>query len=100
MPRAAGSRSRAANQCCTLRFLLPFLTRLRAEGVHVLLETAGNYQWERLAPLLPVLDAIYFDWKVPANDYRAHTGHDATRVAGQSCADSRASASLSRCGCR
>jgi len=62
------------------KFLLQFLPRLRAEGMHVVLETAGNYPWERLASLLPLLDEIYFDWKVPVNDYREHTGHDAARI--------------------
>ena len=61
-------------------FLLRFLPRLRAEGMHVVLETAGNYPWERLASLLPLLDEIYFDWKVPSSDYREHTGHDAARI--------------------
>ncbi len=62
-------------------FLRELLPLLRAAGVHVLLETAGNYAWDRLASLLPLVDEVYFDWKVPAGDYRAHTGHDATRIA-------------------
>ena len=63
-------------------FLLELLPRLRAEGMHVLLQTAGNYRWERLASLLrsSLLDHIYFDWKAPARDYRIHTGHDAARI--------------------
>jgi pyruvate formate lyase activating enzyme len=60
-----------------LRRLLPVL---RSHGMHLLLQTAGNYSWRRLAPLLPLLDAIYFDWKVPFCDYPEYTGHDATRI--------------------
>lgn len=60
--------------------LFQLLPRLRAEGMHVLLQTAGNYAWNRLERLLPHLDEIYFDWKVPFGDYREYTGHDARRI--------------------
>jgi pyruvate formate lyase activating enzyme len=57
------------------QFLLSFLPELKKHRVHVLLETAGNYPFARLAPLLPFIDQIYFDYKLPDDSaYRAHTG--------------------------
>ncbi|HOX45083.1 MAG TPA: glycyl-radical enzyme activating protein [Myxococcota bacterium] len=45
--------------------------RLRAQGVHVLLETAGHFPWAPFAEhLLPHLDAIFFDLKLA--DPREH----------------------------
>ena len=58
------------------------LRGLRSAGVHTLLETAGSYPFEMLEPLLPHLDQIYFDWKVPLPEqYRVHTGGDGHRIA-------------------
>lgn len=49
--------------------------RLRAAGIHTLLETAGGYPYERLAPLLDCVDQIYFDVKLPGpRAYREQTG--------------------------
>ena len=48
------------------QFLVSFLPELQAkseEAIHVLLQTAGRYHWRLLEPLLPLLDAIYYDWK-------------------------------------
>lgn len=61
-------------------FLRQLLPVLRSHGMHLLLQTAGNYSWKRLAPLLPLLDEVYFDWKVPFGDYPEYTGQDATRI--------------------
>ncbi|MBI2566176.1 MAG: glycyl-radical enzyme activating protein [Candidatus Schekmanbacteria bacterium] len=61
------------------QFLQQLLPRLRAERIHVLLETAGNYPWRLLEPVAPLLDHIYFDWKAP--DDAAYR-----RVAGAGCA--------------
>ncbi len=47
-------------------FLERFLRELRSSAsgpVHVLLETAGQYPWSMLEPLVPLVDAVYFDWK-------------------------------------
>ena len=47
-------------------FLERFIPELRAkseEGLHVLLQTAGRYHWRLLEPLVPLLDAVYYDWK-------------------------------------
>jgi pyruvate formate lyase activating enzyme len=57
------------------RFLPSFLPELKKHRVHVLLETAGNYPFVMLEPLLPFLDQIYFDYKLPDDAaYRTHTG--------------------------
>ncbi len=61
-------------------FLQELLEELSSAGVHTLLQTAGNYAWRLLHPLLESLDATYFDWKAPASTYREHTGADPDRV--------------------
>jgi pyruvate formate lyase activating enzyme len=45
-------------------FLLEFLPLLRKHNLHVLMETAGNYSFQLLEPLLPLLDHIFFDFKL------------------------------------
>ena len=55
--------------------LLPALS-----GLHVLLQTAGNYPWSWLEPLLPGLDAVYFDLKVAPEDYARLTGGTGERI--------------------
>jgi pyruvate formate lyase activating enzyme len=44
-------------------FLFSFLPLVRAEGLHVTMETCGLCTWEELKALLPYLDLIYFDLK-------------------------------------
>lgn len=58
-------------------FLARFLPLARAAGLHVAIETAGNYPFARLAPLLPLIDLVLFDLKLadPARHARA-TGRD------------------------
>jgi len=56
-------------------FLFSFLPELKKYKVNVLLETAGNYPFPILEPLLPYLDHIYFDYKLPDDQaYRNYTG--------------------------
>ena len=63
------------------RFLESFLPELKTHGIHVLLETAGNYPLNLLNPLLPFIDRIYFDYKLPDDAaYRAHTGKGNQRI--------------------
>ena len=45
-------------------FLLEFLPLLRKHNLHVLMETAGNYSFKLLEPLLPLLDHTFFDYKL------------------------------------
>lgn len=44
-------------------FLKECLPGLKEQGIHINLETAGKYPWERLAGLLDHLDLIFFDLK-------------------------------------
>ncbi len=58
-------------------FLRGFLPLLREEHVSVLLETAGNYAYSKIDALLPMLDHIYYDFKLPGpEEYRTMTGGD------------------------
>lgn len=58
-------------------FLRGFLPLLRKEHVHVLMETAGNYGYSKIEVLLPMLDHIYYDFKLPGpEEYRTMTGGD------------------------
>ena len=61
-------------------FLQALVPKLKAENIHLLLQTAGNYQWSLLEPLLGFLDEIYFDWKAPVQTYKEHTGAEPTLV--------------------
>ncbi len=75
-------------------FLAQLLPKAREQGLHMAIETAGNYPFARLAPLLPLLDLVLYDIKLvdPAR-HRKATGHDnalirenLTRLAQQECA--------------
>lgn len=56
-------------------FLFSFLSLVRAEGLHVTMETCGLCTWENLEPLLPCLDLIYFDLKLmDPEDHKKCTG--------------------------
>lgn len=58
-------------------FLRTFLPLARAEGLHVVLETAGCYPARLLDELVPLLDAILFDLKViDAEAHRRLTTRD------------------------
>lgn len=56
-------------------FARALLARCRAEGIHTALETAGNYPWSLLQPLLPHTNLVMMDIKHhdPAR-HRAATG--------------------------
>jgi pyruvate formate lyase activating enzyme len=63
------------------RFLAVFLPRLRAAGVPVALQTAGEYSWRALASLLPWLDHVFYDLKCGLPEtHLAMTGRDGGRV--------------------
>jgi pyruvate formate lyase activating enzyme len=58
-------------------YLARLLPRLKAEGLHVALETCGMFAWKQIESLLPHLDLIYFDLKHMAPDtHKALTGMD------------------------
>lgn len=44
-------------------FLAGFLPALKAEGIHVTLETCGHFHWTEMERIAPFLDLIYFDLK-------------------------------------
>lgn len=56
--------------------------RLRERGVHVLLETCGQFRWEPFAEhLLPHLSTIYFDLKIAdPEQHRRYVGPDNARI--------------------
>ena len=58
-------------------YLARLLPRLKAEGLHVALETCGMFAWKQIESLLPHLDLIYFDLKHMAPDtHKSLTGKD------------------------
>ena len=59
------------------RFLQAFLPVVKAQGIHVTLETCGLFDWHKMPRLLAFLDLIYFDLKHMDNQYhRRYTGVD------------------------
>lgn len=44
-------------------FLLEFLPKAKQAGLHVVLETSGQYRFDVLEPLLPFIDRVLFDVK-------------------------------------
>jgi pyruvate formate lyase activating enzyme len=44
-------------------FALEILAACHGEGIHTAIETAGNYPWDFIAPLLPELDLVMMDLK-------------------------------------
>ena len=58
-------------------FLKEMLTRLKAQGVHTAVDTAGNLQWEMLEYILPETDLFLYDVKMlSAEKHRQATGVD------------------------
>lgn len=61
--------------------LAELLPRLRTAGVHVAVETSGQWAWSSVSRLLPQVDLVLFDLKLA--DPAAHarwTGHDNRRI--------------------
>lgn len=58
-------------------YLEPLLRGLKAEGVHVVLETSGQFHYPTFRRrILPWLDLIYYDVKLAnPNAHEQHTGH-------------------------
>jgi pyruvate formate lyase activating enzyme len=61
-------------------FLLETLRRCKSEGTHTTLQTAGNYPWRMLEPLLPLLDLVMFD--VKAGSPETHRRYVGTELEG------------------
>lgn len=45
-------------------FLYAFLPLVKAEGIHVNMETCGMFHWRGMEKILPLLDLVYFDLKI------------------------------------
>ncbi len=62
-------------------FLRRFLPAAKRAGLHVAIETGGNYPFELLEPLLPEIDLILFDVKAGTSTrHHSLTGHGNERV--------------------
>lgn len=59
-------------------FLARLLAALKAEGVHTLLETCGQFNWPSFADeILPLIDTIYYDIKLmDPKDHKKYCGVD------------------------
>ena len=56
-------------------FLLKILKRLKAKGIHTNIETCGVFDLEKVIPLLPYIDLIYFDIKhLNKDSHKEYTG--------------------------
>jgi pyruvate formate lyase activating enzyme len=53
-------------------FLAQLLPALKADGIHITMETCGFFRWEHIVPLLPHLDLVYFDIKHMDRDTHQH----------------------------
>jgi glycyl-radical enzyme activating protein len=61
-------------------FLIRLLALSREAGIATAVQTAGNYPWDLLPPVLPLVDIIMYDLKVRRESYRAVVGCDGGRV--------------------
>ena len=62
-------------------FAQAILERCKAEGIHTAIETAGNYPWEFLEPLLSATDLVMMDLKhMDPDEHRAATGVTNERI--------------------
>lgn len=60
-----------------VEFVLETVHYLKAEGVHVCLDTAGNIRWEKLRPLVEAVDLVSYDFKAfDAETHLSCTGVD------------------------
>lgn len=58
-------------------FLEVLLPQLKTAGLHVTLQTCGLFRWKRIAPLVPLIDLVYFDLKhMDPGAHRHLTGAD------------------------
>ncbi len=56
-------------------FLREFLPLVKDAGIHINIETCGQFRWEHMERIIPYLDLIYFDIKhMDGEEHRKHTG--------------------------
>jgi formate C-acetyltransferase len=62
--------------------LVPFLSRLRDEGIHTAVETSLHVPWEHAARIVPLVDLFLVDLKVVGDGglHRKLTGHGQERI--------------------
>jgi len=53
-------------------FLEPLFTQLHAEGIHITVETAGEFSWDRAEACLGLTDLVLFDLKLMDPERHAH----------------------------
>ncbi|MCA9523021.1 MAG: glycyl-radical enzyme activating protein [Myxococcales bacterium] len=62
-------------------FLAAFLPLCKTKGLHVLLETAGNYRFEKIERLLEWIDELFFDFKFPDSaSYERYSGSHSRHI--------------------
>ncbi len=62
-------------------FAQTLLLRCKAEDLHTAIETCGNYQWQELESLLPVIDLIMMDLKlIDPNKHKSACGDSNERI--------------------
>jgi pyruvate formate lyase activating enzyme len=62
-------------------FLGELLRRSKESGLHTAVQTAGNYDWEELAGILPLVDLVMCDLKfIDPALHRQYVGNDGTRI--------------------
>jgi pyruvate formate lyase activating enzyme len=64
-----------------LDFSYAILERCREKGLHTAIETAANFDWDRVAAILPVIDLVMMDVKLmDAERHKAATGVSNVRI--------------------
>jgi pyruvate formate lyase activating enzyme len=62
-------------------FLARLLPPIKARGLHVTLQTCGLFPWEPIAPLVPLIDLVYFDLKhMDPETHEHYTGTGNRRI--------------------
>ncbi|MCL5986862.1 MAG: glycyl-radical enzyme activating protein [Actinobacteria bacterium] len=60
---------------CQPDFTFALLKEAKKRGLHTVLDTNGNYSWEKIEPMLPYIDLIRFDLKhINSDIHRSFTG--------------------------
>ena len=77
----AGLQYRAGKLFCSMNFVLALLKKLKSEGVHTAVDTAGAVRWETIQKVTPYADLILYDLKVmDPNRHKEYTGIGNDRI--------------------
>ena len=79
---SGGGVTFSGGEACQQRdFLLEVMRLLKEDGIHMALDTAGNWEYERVLPLLELADLILYDIKAfDSGLHRACTGVGNERI--------------------